>query len=137
VWTKASGIQFLLPPDDDWSSTVDASGDGSTVIGASYDDVGERAFVWTAATGIQSLIAPGHTNSFPHAVSEDGATVSGTSYNSESASAFVWRRNTGTETIMLPEIAALVRKGFLLTDQPSSGPLVGVVSVEASCGVLK
>ena len=57
-WSSGGGIVGLgdLPGGSFGSRALDASGDGSVVVGYSNTDNGNEAFVWTQATGMKRLI---------------------------------------------------------------------------------
>jgi probable HAF family extracellular repeat protein len=75
------GLGFLAG--EPYSEAYAISGDGSTVVGTSFDENGDtRSFRWTAATGMVALppINPEWTSGDAYAVSYDGSVIVGQDY---------------------------------------------------------
>lgn len=105
-WTAEGGIEFLgdLPGGSTGGACVDASYDGSVVIGQSQSancnpSFEFEAYRWTRATGMVGLGAlPAEEYNYfwshPHAVSADGSVIVGESIVSATPyrlAAFIWR----------------------------------------------
>lgn len=82
IWTQATGWQSLgwLPNAMNCPSRSNSyaiSGDGTTVVGLSWDGCSGRGFRWTAATGMQQLQNLANGNNRCSAISRDGSTMGG------------------------------------------------------------
>ena len=103
-WVRGSGKQNLgFLPATTTSFARGISGDGSMVVGGSYNSTEGRAFRWSATGGMESLgIFSGDTYSDASRISSDGAFVVGASGNS----AFRWSAASGLQNLGLLSGAA-------------------------------
>lgn len=101
--TLAASFQALgdLPGGNRHSWAYGVSGDGSTVIGASYSSSGLEAFRWTQATGMVGLgdLPGGQFISVAEAVSFDGSVVMGWSSIDGGDKRFKWAQAEGISPV--------------------------------------
>jgi uncharacterized membrane protein len=99
-WSSVGGIQELGYLSNDTSSyALDASDDGSTVVGTSGD---REAFRWTQSGGMQGLgYLPDNNSSEAVATSGDGLTVVGSSFSNVGRfnTAFRWTEASGMQSL--------------------------------------
>jgi uncharacterized membrane protein len=95
-WTQATGWVSLgyLPnalncPSK--SNAYDISGDGSTIVGLSWDGCDGRGFRWTLATGMQELQALGNGQNRASTISADGQIIGGFAQGSFSRTPALWQ----------------------------------------------
>ncbi|RKY21177.1 MAG: hypothetical protein DRQ55_05220 [Planctomycetota bacterium] len=93
MWTQASGWVSLgyLPNAGSCpskSNAYDISGDGTTVVGLSWDGCSGRAFKWTAANGMEELQHLGSSSNRASAISGDGSTIGGWAQTSARSPAY-------------------------------------------------
>ncbi|HJP02195.1 MAG TPA: hypothetical protein QF764_10545 [Planctomycetota bacterium] len=98
LWTQASGWQILgglpnAPCSGTISSAYDMSGDGSTVVGLSWDSCDGRAFRWTQANGVEELEVLGNGGNRASAIAGDASLMGGFAQGSTRTPA-VWFPNT-------------------------------------------
>ncbi len=98
-WTAATGWQSLgqLPNAGACPSRSDSyeiSGDGSTVVGLSWDGCSGRGFVWTEETGMLELQNLANGNNRASVVSTDGSVIGGFAQGSFSRTPAVWSNDT-------------------------------------------
>jgi len=105
-WDPVNGIRSVgeLPSDPTLEAfLIDASGDGSRIVGSANVDGFEReAFYWDAATGLQGLGGlPGGSHEFSSAdgISADGSIVVGASTSGLGMEAFVWDAERGMRAL--------------------------------------
>ena len=82
IWTQSTGWKSLgwLPNAQNCPSRSNAyaiSGDGTTVVGLSWNGCDGRGFRWTAATGMQELWPQGNGQNRCSAISRDGSALGG------------------------------------------------------------
>ncbi|RKY18924.1 MAG: hypothetical protein DRQ55_12070, partial [Planctomycetota bacterium] len=95
MWTAATGWVSLgfLPNAGSCpskSSANDISGDGSVVVGLSWDGCSGRAFRWTAATGMQELQHLGNGSDQATCIAGDGVVIGGYGRGTISTSPAFW-----------------------------------------------
>ena len=112
------------------------SGDGSTVVGASYSSSGVEAFRWTQATGMVGLgdLPGGEFNSVAQQVSFDGSVVLGYGNTaSPPQPAFQWTQvggmvqvvgATGDNAVLLPNGTVVMGSGFYAKGASSNGSVM-------------
>ena len=94
-WTQATGWQNLgyLPNAQSCpsrSNAYDVSGDGSTVVGLSWDGCSGRGFVWTQATGMLELQSLANGSNRASAISNDGSLIGGFAQGNFSRTPALW-----------------------------------------------
>ena len=99
IWTEAGGWQSLgwLPNAlscPSRSNGYDISGDGTTVVGLSWDGCSGRGFRWTAATGMQELQNMANGNNRCSAISGDGSALGGFAQGSFDRTPAFWDAST-------------------------------------------
>lgn len=99
-WTQVNGMQGLgdLTGGAFWSEAVDASSDGSVIVGDGTGSTAVEAFRWTEAgglVGLGGLTANGYVFSFALGVSGDGSVVVGGSFSGSTTEAFRWTQAGG------------------------------------------
>lgn len=96
-WTEGGAMALGDLPGGLFSSgALDASADGTTIVGSSHSGFDE-AFVWTSAGGMIGLgdLPGGIARSLALAVSDDGSLVAGLSRTSVGDEAFLWTASGG------------------------------------------
>ena len=109
IWTEAGGWQSLgwLPNAlscPSRSTSYDISGDGTTVVGLSWDGCFGVAFRWTAATGMQELQPLGDGSNRASAISGDGSAIGGFAQGTFSRTPAYWNPSTAGEVIDFAEV---------------------------------
>jgi probable HAF family extracellular repeat protein len=105
--TAPAPPSFQLVPtlgSDPKNAPLGISGDGSTVVGQSYNGSVSQAFRWTSANGTVGLgFVPGFTNySYATAVNSDGTVIVGGSENTTQAQSFYWTPSGGIVGLGFP-----------------------------------
>ena len=95
IWTEANGWQGLgwLPQAlscPSRSTGYDISGDGTTVVGLSWDGCSGRGFRWTQATGMQELQNLANGGNRATTISGDGSVIAGFAQGSFSRTPAYW-----------------------------------------------
>jgi uncharacterized membrane protein len=98
-WTESTGWVSLggLPGGlacPSISNAYDMSGDGSTIVGLSWQGCNGRGFLWTEATGMQELMNLGNGNCRASAISGDGSAIGGFAQGSFSRTPALWNADT-------------------------------------------
>jgi probable HAF family extracellular repeat protein len=94
VWTQAQGFVSTGA-----FESIKCSGDGSTVVGKTGDNLSPVAARWTSAGGVQTLtgMLPGSYISYASAVNADGSLIAGITMDNATGErqAFRWTAATG------------------------------------------
>lgn len=103
-WTAAGGWENLgwLPNAlscPSRSNGYDISGDGTVIVGLSWDGCNGRGFRWTSATGMQELQNLGNGNNRASAISGDGSLIGGFAQGSFSRTPAYWDASTAGQLI--------------------------------------
>jgi len=106
-WTDAAGWETLgyLPNAltcPSRSSAYRLSGDGSTVVGLSWDGCNARAIKWTEATGMVEMAYLANGNARASSISNDGAVAVGFTQGTFARSPAVWNVPDGTASATYP-----------------------------------
>jgi uncharacterized membrane protein len=108
IWTQSMGfwqsIGFL--PNalqcPSRSNAYDLSGDGSVIVGLSWDGCSGRAFRWTESTGMEQLEVMGSGGNRASVISTDGTVIAGFAQGTFNRTPVVWDANTLEGTLLGP-----------------------------------
>ena len=99
-WTSSEGMIGLdfLTGTSILSRGLDASSDGSIIVGSDRSSSGEQAFKWTQVGGLDGLgQLDGQTGSIAWGISDDGSIIVGTGKTDASQEAFMWTESEGMQ----------------------------------------
>ncbi len=107
IWTDAGGWQGLgwLPNAGvcpSRSSGYEISGDGTVVVGLSWDGCSGRGFRWTAATGMQELENLANGSNRASVLSGDGTVIAGFAQGTFNRTPAMWDGDTLDGTLFDP-----------------------------------
>ncbi|MEL7405881.1 MAG: PEP-CTERM sorting domain-containing protein, partial [Cyanobacteria bacterium J06558_2] len=126
IWDEANGVQDLgdLPGGEDSSLARGISANGSTVVGAGFNDENiNEAFIWDRDNGIRGLgsLRGGSRISYANSVSGDGSIVVGRASSYGYNDAFIWGQQNGMRRLklVLENKYKLDLTGWLLADATS------------------
>ena len=99
VWDAAGVLTDIHPAfGGSFSTVIDMSHDGSTVLGRTTDPAGDtRNFIWRASTGSVELLPSSAGQVFPSSITADGSAIAGriSLPNLNDSGIFYWSAATG------------------------------------------
>lgn len=106
-WDAGGMTELGALPGHNASASRGLSGDGSVVMGVSYNlgptPTDMRTFRWTAAGGMQDIgVLAGTSGTYANSMSADGSTIVGVSLGSGPSQPFRWTATGGMSALQVP-----------------------------------